>query len=246
MMQSLPQLKAKKYRTVREDTVIGLRAVAFMKHGTTTQVQIKTPVGQTYRSDCTFIGFDGEKRLFFSLPTENLNQVNQFFIEGYRLAVDAVSDEGEGAKVRFASKISTVLKAPVNLVVVELPQQAKLIQQRKDNRYELNVKGEVPLGNRRLSVNLTDISAGGCGFSFDAIAPVFEKHHQIAIQIQAPDSDDCFVLSGQVENRQQKWGMQRYGVSFDRGGLKHCEALIKRLVYDGSHYIFNPHTEDAK
>ncbi len=142
----------------------------------------------------------------FLYQLKTSTRLTNFFIEGYRLAVDAVSDEGEGAKVRFASKISTVLKAPVNLVMVDLPQQAKLIQQRKDNRYELNVKGEVPLGSRRLSVNLTDISAGGCGFSFDAIAPVFEKHHQIAIQIQAPDSDDCFVLSGQVENRQKKMG----------------------------------------
>ncbi|OOF28326.1 MULTISPECIES: PilZ domain-containing protein [Salinivibrio] len=243
MTQALPDLKAKKYKTVREEAVIGLRAVGFLKHGTATHVQIKTPVGQIFSCQSTFIGFDGDQRLFFTIPTRNIKQLNQFFVEGYRIAVDGVSDEGEGTKIRFASRISHIMMSPVAIMLVELPQQAKLIQQRKESRYELNVKGEIPLEKRRLSVNLTDISAGGCGFSFDAIAPVFEMKHQLAIQVRPSHGDDCFVLSGQVENRQQKWGMQRYGLSFDQSGLQHCRELIKRLVFDGSRYIFNPTVE---
>lgn len=222
----------------REKVVMGLRSMDFIQHGTEAQLEIVTPLGQTYKFTTNFIGFDNQQFIFFNLPTIRPSEIEDFFVQGFNIDVEGVSESGEGALIKFRSKIEHVVRAPVPLLILKLPQQAKLIQLRNETRYELRLQGVIQLANRKLEVVLNDVSANGCGFSFDSIAPVFEMDHRVVIEVTNKRSDDTFALSGSIRNARRARGKQSYGVVFDDVGRDNCRRLLSLLIYDGSRYVF--------
>lgn len=225
----------------KERVVMGLQAMDFIQHGTESELEIVTPLGQRLTFKSNFIGFDDQQHIFFTLPRLAKSEYDEFFIQGFNVDIKGISEEGEGALVCFRSRIAHVIFRPIQVLVFPVPQQAKLILLRNEVRYELRLPGDIQLSNRKLRVILTDVSSAGCGFTYEAISPVFDVDLRIVLEVTNTSTNDTYALSGSVKNGRNKRGRQIYGMVFDEPGKANCRRLLSTLIYDGTKYVFkNP------
>ncbi|MBV7299277.1 PilZ domain-containing protein [Enterovibrio paralichthyis] len=230
----------------RERVIMGLQAMDFIQHGTEASLTIVTPLGQRLDFKSNFIGFDDQQHIFFTMPRLTKHEYEEFLVEGFNADIEGISEQGAGALVRFRTRIEHVVYRPVHLLVFPVPQQAKLVLLRNEVRYELRLPGDIQLASRKLRVVLTDVSSGGCGFSFDAISPEFDVDLKIVLEVVNGTSGDTYALSGAVKNCRKKRGRQNYGMVFDEPGKANCRRLLSNLIYDGTKYVFkNPKKDQA-
>ncbi|WP_283130949.1 flagellar brake protein [Enterovibrio norvegicus] len=230
----------------REKVVMGLQAMDFIQHGTEASLEIVTPLGQRLNFKSNFIGFDDQQHIFFTMPKLSKGDYEMFFTQGFNVDIEGVSEKGEGALVRFRTRIEHVIYRPVSLIVFPVPQQAKLVLLRNEIRYDLRLPGDIQLSNRKLRVILTDVSSGGCGFAYDAISPEFDVGQKIVLEVINSTTQDTYALSGGVKNGRTKRGKQTYGMVFDEPGKANCRRLLSTLIYDGTKYVFkNPKKDQA-
>ncbi|AMG32058.1 flagellar brake protein [Grimontia hollisae] len=228
----------------KERVIMGLQAMDFIQHGSEASLEVVTPLGQRLHFKSNFIGFDDQQHIFFTMPRLTRKEYDEFFTEGFNVDIEGISEHGEGALVRFRTRIEYVIYRPIQILVFPVPQQAKLIVLRNEVRYELNLPGDIQLSNRKLEVVLTDVSSGGCGFCFDAISPEFDIDQKIVLEVVNGSDGDIYALSGSVKNGRKKRGRQIYGMVFDEPGKANCRRLLKSLTYDGTKYIFKSPKQD--
>lgn len=226
----------------KERVIMGLQAMDFIQHGTEASMELVTPLGQRLNFKSNFIGFDDQHHIFFTMPRLTKKEYDEYFIEGFNVDIEGISEQGEGALVRFRTRIEYVIYRPIQILVFPVPQQAKLVVLRNEVRYELKLPGDIQLSNRKLRVTLTDVSSGGCGFCFDAISPEFDVDQKIVLEVVNNADGDTYALSGAVKNGRKKRGKQIYGMVFDEPGKANCRRLLSNLIYDGTTYVFkSPH-----
>lgn len=225
----------------KERVVMGIQAMDFIQHGTEADLEIVTPLGQRLTFKSNFIGFDDQQHIFFILPKFPKSEYEEFFIQGFNVDIQGISEKGEGALVCFRSRIKHVIYRPIQVLVFPVPQQAKLVLLRNEVRYELRLPGDIQLLNRKLRVILTDVSSAGCGFTFEAISPVFDVDLQMTLEVTNSSTGETYALSGSVQNGRTKRGRQIYGMVFNEPGKANCRRLLTGLIYDGTKYVFtNP------
>ncbi|PKF50796.1 PilZ domain-containing protein [Enterovibrio nigricans] len=228
----------------KERVVMGLQAMDFIQHGTEASLDIVTPLGQRLHFKANFIGFDDQQNIFFTMPKLSKGDYEEFFMEGFNVDIEGISEQGEGALIKFRTRIEHVIYRPVQLLVFPVPQQAKLVLLRNEIRYDLRLPSDIQLTNRKLRVILIDVSSGGCGFSYDAISPEFDVDQRIVLEVVNSANGDTYALSGAIKNGRKKRGKQTYGMVFDDPGKANCRRLLSVLIYDGTKYVFkNPKKE---
>ncbi|WP_325892416.1 flagellar brake protein [Grimontia sp. NTOU-MAR1] len=228
----------------KERVIMGLHAMDFIQHGTEASLEVLTPLGQRLTFKSNFIGFNEQQHIFFTMPHLTKKEYDEFFIEGFNVDIEGVSEKGGGALVRFRTRIEHVVYKPIKLLVFSVPQQAKVVMLRNEVRYELSLPGDIQLPNRKLRVILTDVSSAGCGFSFDAISPEFDVDQRIVLEVVNNISGENYALSGVVKNSRKKRGKQNYGLVFDGPGKANCQRLQSKLFYDGTKYVFKSPQKD--
>ena len=222
----------------KERVVMGQQAMDFIQHGTAASMEVVTPLGRRFNFKSNFIGFDDQQHIYFTLPKISKIEYEEFFVDGFNVDIEGISEQAEGTLVRFRSRIEHVIIRPVQVLVLSVPQEAKLALLRNELRYELQLSGDIQLSARKLNVLLTDVSAGGCGFTYDAISPVFEVAQKIVLEVSNTTTEDIYALSGAIKNGRKKRGRQIYGMIFDEPGKANCRRLLSTLVYDGTKYVF--------
>lgn len=222
----------------RSRTVTGLVALESMQSGCDAKLSIVNPVGQQLITECQYIGFDNEQRMLFTMPAIYPSQRDHFFLNGVRVAVSMVSTRGEGARVRFVSRIMHVIVSPLPIFVLAMPDKMELCQLRKESRYELMLPGNIVYGKRRLEITLKDLSHNGCSFSFDELYPVFDKDTRLDVLISQPESDKRYLLSGLVRNQRRVRNTQFYGLLFNAVGIQASKSLLSNLMFDGTRMAF--------
>ncbi|WP_150138294.1 flagellar brake protein [Candidatus Enterovibrio escicola] len=231
---------------VKEKIVMGLKVMDFIQHGTESSLEIVTPLGQRLNFKSNFIGFDEHQHIFFTMPLLSRAEYVEFFMEGFNVNIEGISEQGEGALVRFRTRIEHIIYKPINLLVFTVPQQAKLVLLRNETRYELQLQGNIQLSNRKLRVVLTNVSSGGCGYSYEAISPDFDIDQRIVLEVINSTNKNAYALSGIVRNGKKKLGKQTYGIVYDDPGQVNCRRLLSALMYDGTKYVFiNPKQNPA-
>ncbi|WP_028025250.1 flagellar brake domain-containing protein [Enterovibrio calviensis] len=229
----------------KERVIMGLQAMDFIQHGTEASLEIVTPLGQRLNFKSNFIGFDDQQHIFFTMPKLNKREYEEFFMEGFNVDIEGISEQGEGALVRFRTRIAHVVLRPIQVLVFPVPQQAKLVLLRNEVRYDLRLPGDIQLSNRKLGVILTDVSSGGCGYSYEAISPEFDVDQKIVLEVVNKANGDTYALSGSVKNGRKKRGKQTYGMVFDEPGKANCRRLLSTLIYDGTKYVFRNPKKDT-
>ncbi|WP_299018709.1 flagellar brake protein [uncultured Photobacterium sp.] len=227
----------------REKTVSGSQGIAMISHGSDVTISVKTPLGRWFRVDTIFIGTNNRDEIFLELPTLSKAEFDQYFYDGFWLKVKAISERGEGAIINFKTQISQILFKPVRLLVLDLPMTAELIQLRSEPRYDVSLQGMIPLSNRKLLVDFTDLSKHGSGFQHDVTGLQFEEDSSLTIVVQNPNTEEEYHLSGKVKSKhgQRSGAFYRYGLIFDELGSQQVKRLLSKLIFDGSKLSFKCH-----
>ena len=100
---------------------MGLQAMDFIQHGTEACLEVVTPLGLRLNFKANFIGFDEQQHIYFTLPSLSKSDYDDFFIEGFNVDIEGVSEKGEGALIRFRTRIKHVVYRPVQILVFTVP-----------------------------------------------------------------------------------------------------------------------------
>lgn len=202
-------------------------------------VEVTTPIGQSHAITTMLIGTDRQNYLYFSMPDLTAYHRNQFFVEGYRLSINLISERGDGAMIHFDSKIEHIVLKPLQIFTVKLPNQILLHPLRHETRYPVDITAQIMAAKRQLDVQVRDLSIKGCSFSILPLAPQFASDQAVMLRVAHPYRAQHFLLSGLICNQRKMSANTVYGVKFDREGSRHSLELLKCLEFNGSLMVFS-------
>ncbi|TFH90101.1 flagellar brake protein [Vibrio ouci] len=211
-------------------------ALAMIEHGGELTLGISTPVGTTFRCKSSFIGSHSSNVILIELPKISEDDLSFFFQEGFWIAIRAISPRGEGAIVSFRSQIQHVLKSPVAMVALSVPQTMQVTQLRKEPRFDVNLAAKVVADSHKLECEIRDLSKGGCRFVTAPLSRPFQVGEEIALHVRLATSKDSHFepLFGTVCNLQRSLHYARYGIAFNDHGKNNAKVLLGHLKFNGT------------
>ncbi|UXI02766.1 flagellar brake protein [Photobacterium sp. TY1-4] len=222
----------------REKTVTGLQGIAMMNHGSEVTFSIKTPLGRLLRAETTFIGSNGKDNIILEYPVVSPQASMDYFHEGFWVTIKAISEKGEGAQISFKTQIAHIVEKPVRFLILDLPRSMDLLQLRSEARYEVQLQGQILLGQRALLVDFKDLSKNGCCFRYDMNGPQFDEGHKLTVSIKNPNTLKIYHLSGHIKSIHRSGGANNCGILFDEYGLEQVKTLLAQLIFDGAKLSF--------
>ncbi|MBV7314496.1 flagellar brake protein [Shewanella sp. NIFS-20-20] len=241
-MSSQAETTASAPRVTPSETISGLHALEMIIQGDDAILDILTPLNKRLTLSTALIGSDKQEFLLFSLPHLTCQQRERFLYEGFRLVVTLVSERGDGARLRFVSRIKHIITQPLAMLVVELPSIMQMTPMRQENRFDLDMSAHIVMPNRKVEVQLKNMSVKGCRFSYDQIAPSFDVGAKINIEVISPTSG-AFSLSGMLKNCRRYRGAAVYGMQFTAQTQEISRSLLNELVFDGQKMTFAQHVD---
>lgn len=219
-----------------ETTLKSSDALGMIEHNSDTTINISTPVGINYKGITPFIGTYGSNFILLAAPDISDEDYEYFFQEGFWVNVKAISPRGEGALIYFRSQIMHIVNEPVRMIMISIPSTMKVLQLRKEPRYDVSLAAVVAYNGQRLECEVRDLSKGGCRIVTSPLIRTFqiEEKVQIAIVERTRSKLDLPILSGTICNMQRSHHYARYGMMFDEKGKKNVQKLLSHLKFDGS------------
>ncbi|WP_038173503.1 MULTISPECIES: flagellar brake protein [Vibrio] len=211
-------------------------ALAMVEHGGELTIGISTPVGTTFRCKTSFIGTHSQNVVLAELPKISEDDLEFFFQEGFWATIRAISPRGEGAVIHFRSQLQHVLRAPIAMVALSVPQTMQVTQLRKEPRFDINLSAKVTAESHRLECEIRDLSKGGCRFITAPLSRPFQVGEEIALQVQLNTlkGTQFEPLFGKVCNLQRSMHYARYGVAFTDLGKNNAKVLLGHLKFNGT------------
>ncbi|KLN66815.1 MULTISPECIES: flagellar brake protein [Vibrio] len=211
-------------------------ALAMIEHGSELTIGITTPVGTTFRCKTSFIGTHSANVILAELPKLSEDDLNFFFQEGFWATIRAISPRGEGAIVHFRGQLQHVLKAPIPIFTLSVPQTMQVTQLRKEPRFDVNLAARVVAETHRLDCEIRDLSKSGCRFITAPLSRPFQVGDEIALNVQLSSLKgvEFAPLYGKVCNLQRSLHYARYGVAFSDDGKENAKVLLGHLKFDGT------------
>ncbi len=233
-------MELKKYISSKEKEkqIPGAQGALLIKSSSVVTISIKTPLGRIFRCETAFIGTNSHDYLLFEMPAISKKEIEMYLLEGFNISIKAISDRGEGAVVRFTSKIEHLILKPIGLLVINMPHSMVLTPLRSEPRFEVNLQGKAVLPERQLQVELQDLSHKGCCFQHSIHGPEISLNQKINLFIMNPTLKTYFQLSGSVKSINRIGVFCQYGVMFDQQGRSNTKLLLKQLVFDGTGLSF--------
>ncbi|CAH0530237.1 flagellar brake domain-containing protein [Vibrio hippocampi] len=211
-------------------------ALSLIEHGGDITITITTPVGTSFRCNSQFIGCHTDNKILIEIPNIDDSDVKYFFQEGFWLTIRAISQRGEGGVVQFRSQLMHIIEEPIRLLALSVPQSMQVTNLRKEPRYDLNLGGQLEVGERRVQCELRDMSKSGCRFILPALGKSLDIGQPVAIHVQSSAGKSRFFppLSGLICNLQKFNHYIAYGIKFDTPGERNGKALLAQLKFDGT------------
>ncbi|WP_104398643.1 flagellar brake protein [Vibrio penaeicida] len=219
-----------------ETTLKSSDALAMIEHSSDVTINISTPVGINYKGITPFIGTIGTDYILLGAPDISDEDYEYFFQEGFWVNVRAISPRGEGALIYFRCQIMHIVNEPVRMIMLSIPANMKVLQLRKEPRYDVSLAAVVFYNGQRLECEVRDISKGGCRIITSPLIRTFqiEEPVQISIVERTRGKVDLPQLTGKICNMQKSHHYARYGMMFDDKGKKSVQLLLSHLKFDGS------------
>ncbi|MDA0148965.1 flagellar brake protein [Vibrio sp. LaRot3] len=210
-------------------------ALTMIDHGSELNIEIVTPVGTTYRGKSLFIGTHSNRMILLELPKVSDDQLEYFFQEGFWATIHAISPRGEGAILQYRSQILHIVKAPVAMMLMSIPQTMQVTPLRNEPRYEVALEAKAHTMNHRIDCEIRDLSKSGCMYITPSLSRPFKVGELIELHLITNKEHKSFEpLFGIVCNARQSGHKRQYGVKFDQRGKANAKALLANLKYDGS------------
>ena len=210
-------------------------ALPMIDHGRELSIGIVTPVGSSFRIKSNFIGTHSNHMILVELPKLSDDNLNTFVQDGFWATLRATSPRGEGAVFSFRSQILHVIKTPIAMVAMSIPQTMQSTPLRNEPRYEVNLQAKVHSSNHRIECVIRDLSKSGCLYITPTLTRPFISGEEIELHIRVPGKQSSFEsLSGTICNVKQSSQKRLYGVKFDQRGKQNAKTLLAHLKFDGN------------
>ncbi|KJY82118.1 cation tolerance protein CutA [Vibrio galatheae] len=211
-------------------------ALAMVEHGGELTIGITTPVGTTFRCKTAFIGTHSDNVILAELPKISDDDLDFFFQAGFWATIRAISPRGEGAIVHFRGQLQHILKAPVAIFTLSVPQTMQVTQLRKEPRFDVNLTTKVIADSHKLDSEIRDLSKSGCRFITAPLSRPFQIGDDIELHVQlgSQKGKPFEPLFGKVCNLQRSLHYARYGVAFTDNGKENAKVLLGHLKFDGT------------
>lgn len=211
-------------------------ALAMIEHGGELVIGITTPVGTTFRCKTSFIGSHSDNVILAELPKISEDDLDFFFQEGFWATIRAISPRGEGAIIHFRSQLQHILREPVAIFTLSIPQVMQVTQLRKEPRFEVNLAAKVIAESHRLDCEIRDLSKSGCRFVTAPLSRPFQVGEEIAlhVQLKSQKGTEFEPIVGTVCNLQRSLHYARYGVAFSEEGKESARVVLSHLKFDGT------------
>lgn len=220
----------------RVATVINsVDALPMIDHGRELSIGIVTPVGTSFRVKSNFIGTHSSHMILVELPKISDDHLKTFFQEGFWATLRAIAPRGEGAVFSFRSQILHIIRAPIAMVAMSIPQTLQSTPLRNEPRYEVNLRAKAYSTNHRIECVMRDLSKSGCLYITPSLTRPFSAGAKVELLISMPGKSSSFEpLSGTISNVKQSSQKRSYGVSFDERGKQNAKTLLAHLKFDGN------------
>lgn len=221
----------------KEKTVSNINstdALNMIEHGSDMTIGITTPVGTTFRCSTAFIGTHSDNLILIEVPKISDDDLSFFFQAGFWLTVRAISPRGEGALVHFRSQLQHVIKEPIAMITMSIPNSMQVTQLRKEPRYDVNLNGRLIFGGATANCEVRDLSKSGCRFITPPLGRTYQVGDIVSIELGASSSSDFEPLTGRVCNLQRSTHYSRYGLEFDALGRDNAKSLLSKLKFNGT------------
>ncbi|WP_114765506.1 PilZ domain-containing protein [Vibrio rhodolitus] len=217
-------------------TITSVDGLAMLDHGRELNIGIVTPVGTQFRVTSRLIGTHSNHMILVELPKLTEDRLQAFFQEGFWATLNAISPRGEGAVLTFRSQILHIIRAPIAMIAMSIPQTMQSSPLRNEPRYEVNLEAKVHSTNHRIDCEIKDLSKSGCLYVTPSLTRPFNVGEEISLHLKVPNSKGQVYqpLSGRICNVKQAAQKRRYGVIFDDLGKEIAQSLLSNLKFDGS------------
>ncbi|MGF1910083.1 flagellar brake protein [Vibrio kasasachensis] len=217
-------------------TITSVDGLVMLDHGRELNVGIVTPVGTSFRAKSNLIGAHSNHMILIELPKISEDKLLAFFQEGFWATLRAISPRGEGAILTFRSQILHIIRTPIAMMAMSIPQTMQATPLRNEPRYEVNLAAKVHSTNHRIDCEIKDLSKSGCLYVTPSLTRPFNSGEEIEIHIKSSSNKqkEFEPLTGTICNVKQASQKRRYGVVFDSPGKKVAKSLLASLKFDGS------------
>ncbi|MBL4830387.1 MAG: flagellar brake protein [Aliivibrio sp.] len=223
----------------REKITTGPSGLNMIFKSTLVHISVTTPLGKGFKCNTLFVGTDSRSYILLKLPTIGPEMLEQFFQEGFKIVVKAISEQGEGSIIIFRATIKHIWLQPIPILVLNMPSTMKLHQLRREPRFEVEMEANIQIKEQKIKVNLRDLSNNGCNFVLDNLDTSFSKDEYVVIEVVGRNTAEVVsVLNGSICNSYQKSGQTFYGVVFDAKSRESITSLLAKLIFDGSKMCF--------
>lgn len=210
--------------------------LAMLDHGRELSISITTPVGTSFVTKSNLVGSHSNQMILIEMPKLTEDRLQGFFQEGFWATLSTISPRGEGAIVTFRSQILHVIRAPIAMIAMSIPQTMQATPLRNEPRYEVDLSAKAHSSNHRIDCDVKDLSKSGCLYVTSSLSRPFIIGETIEIHLsQEASKGKAFgPLTGKVCNAKQASQKRKYGVFFDDNGKKVAKSLLANLKFDGS------------
>jgi len=211
-------------------------ALAMVAHSSEVTINITTPVGIKYQGNTAFIGTYESQYILLEMPEMSDDDYDYFLQEGFWMNVRAISPRGEGALLYFRSQIIHIIKAPVAMLMISIPSTIKVLQLRKEPRYDVALAAIIYCSDHKIEAEVRDLSKGGCRIVTSPLVRSFQVNDLIRVEIVERTKTKMALplMSGKICNLQRSQHNARYGLMFDDIGKEGVKKLLGCLKFDGS------------
>ncbi|GAB2646729.1 flagellar brake protein [Vibrio panuliri] len=219
-----------------QTTIKSIDGLAMLDHGRELSVNIVTPVGTGFRAKSNLIGTHSNHMILLELPKLNEDKLQAFFQEGFWATINAISPRGEGAVLTFRSQILHVIRTPIAMIAMSIPQTMQAAPLRNEPRYEVSLNAKAHSTNHRIDCDIKDLSKSGCLYVTSSLSRPFSVGETVELHLstEATRGQQFQPLTGRICNVKQASQKRRYGVMFNDEGKKVARALLDNLKFDGS------------
>lgn len=210
-----------------------LRKLRSLRSGMAVDLQVTiSNVARRVRTE--FIGMDGMRSIIIRYPDEtNWTGLKEAIYPDKPAIVRFILEDETGEVIAFKTKITYLVKKPINMVFIAFPNQIQSQELRSERRVQIRVPVSIlNVENKQMLANgiLLDISNNGCriGTRRDSTKKLTIK--DILMRMNGQEGDP-FELTGSVMNTSTDEIYFLYGVKFFTSETE-VENLMSRLMID--------------
>ncbi|WP_325895048.1 flagellar brake protein [Grimontia sp. NTOU-MAR1] len=177
------------------------------------------------------VGYRKEQFLLIDCPYGQDPIIERFYIPNNELIIRAVTYSEFRDVIAFRSLVMGVIKKPIRMLIVSLPESIAYRQIRQEPRIDTNLTVRVKADEGLFKGRLVDYSVSGCCLSASGDEHLFFEDETLKIQIEY-GSDLKGTITGKVITVNNEKEPPSAGIRFDESSSTLRKEFFYQLLFD--------------